>query len=508
MNKLLFFILFILLGPILGCASIEKKTRGNRLDEIKTIRQEVERIIHETDPNVNLGIMIASLDGSEVIFEKNAHRNFVPASTNKLLTLAAALHYLGPFYRFDTQILTDGFLAPGVINNLYLRGSGDPSLMDFDLLNLAYEIWQMGIKRIKGDIYVDDQIFDDVLWSHGTMWDDRQHGFSAPISGLNLNYNRIMLKTVPSYRAGQKAHVIMRPATSYIDLLANVETVANGQSPFIGLSIGQGKHRESDWPKKMNDGLHHGDTIKINGQISKNSDPRYNLMAVSDPGMMAGIFLGDQLRHLDIKLPGNTLRKKTPENAMLLTNHRSRSLAEALIDFTKVSNNIANDALVKTIAAQMSPGPGTFSAGLELIDRFLVEEVGIDTSSLITADGSGISRYNLITPSQLVKLLTYVANHFHMGPEFMAALPIGGEDGTLSFRFGDDAVKGSVRAKTGGMSGISSLAGYLTDHEHRRYAFAIMVNGFVGSASKFQRMQDRILSLVLHPDQMQLANVK
>jgi D-alanyl-D-alanine carboxypeptidase/D-alanyl-D-alanine-endopeptidase (penicillin-binding protein 4) len=224
--------------------------------------------------------------------------------------------------------------------------------------------------------------------------------------------------------------------------------------------------------------------------------------------MFAATILKEELERLGVTIKGKISRGKTPENAMVLTQHDSRSLAEALIDFTKVSNNVAHDTLVKAIAAESGVMPATSQAGLKRIVEFLKSNVGVEANELVAADGAGLSRYNLITPNQMVKLLDYSANHFHMGAEFMAALSFGGEDGLIRSRLTADAVRGQVRAKSGTMSGLSSLVGYLTDNKGERYAFAIMINNFVGSVAPYVALQDRILTSLLTTSDVAVTKVK
>ena len=121
--------------------------------------------------------------------------------------------------------------------------------------------------------------------------------------------------------------------------------------------------------------------------------------------------------------------------------------------------------------------------------------MGIPKDSIITADGSGVSRYNLITPNQMLKILVYAANHFTMGPEFMAAMPLAGQDGTLEERLLPHA--GYIRAKTGTLTNVSGLAGYYLGAHNQRFAFSIFINGFTGATSKYAKLQDEILSAFL-----------
>lgn len=476
-----------------GCSG-NKLANKSKLSTF-SLPSQIQEIINNTDPYVNIGIKIISLNDNQVLYERNADRHFVPASTIKLATVAAALYYLGPSYRFNTNILTESFdPQEGVIRNLYVQGSGDPSLMDHDLATLAHELKQQNITHITGNIYIDDYIFDDTFWSRGTMWDDRKFGFSAPVSGLNINYNRLVIKTVPAHKPNMLAHTIIKPATKYISVSSRALTKGEKTTKSLNMSV-KNANEEKSWANVTSEGLSPGDHIFINGSMPANSTPFYSLLAIKDPGLFAGTFFKEQLQLLGIKFTGQVMRKKTPLLAIKIASHQSRALSEALIDFTKISNNIANDALVKTIAAQADQKPATFSGGIKLISDFLSKEVGISKDSMITADGSGVSRYNLITPNQMLKILVYAANHFTWGPEFMAAMPLSGQDGTLGARL--SSLAGNIRAKTGSFANVSGLAGYYLGDNNKRFAFVIFINGFTGLVSKYTKLQDDILGALL-----------
>ncbi|HXW60378.1 MAG TPA: D-alanyl-D-alanine carboxypeptidase/D-alanyl-D-alanine-endopeptidase [Myxococcota bacterium] len=489
------FLILLLALVNQNCASLSTAPKREKSTDIRVLKKRFEEIIDTADPNINVGIQISSLKDGSVIYEKNASRHFIPGSTLKIVTLAAALHHLGPTYRFDTEIFAEGLNKEGTtVKSLYIKGSGDPSLMDHDLYNLAFELKQLGISHVEGNIYVDSEVFDDVLWAPGTSVEDRARGFAAPVSGLNLNYNRLLIKTTPAYNGQKLAYAIVKPATKYIKVKSNARTKSDNSGRNLSFSIEHKNGKKEEWPSPMSEGLNKGDTVVISGHMQKNSDPHYALMAVRDPAMLAGTYFKEQLKHMGIKVDGKVVAKVTPTNAVKLTSHQSRSLGEALIDFTKISNNIANDSLLKAISAQNGQRPATAKHGLKLASDFLAKEVGIDAGSLVAADGAGLSRYSLITPAQMVKILNYAALHFHMGPEFMAALPIAGQDGTLSRRLKDQRLKGNIRAKTGSMSGLHNLVGYISNNHGERFSFAFMINGFVGSAEKYIKMQEDFLA--------------
>lgn len=447
-------------------------------------------IIKNTDPSSSIGIQVYSLNDKKVVYNNNHDKLYLPASTQKLITLAAALHYLGPSYRFETKLLCDSISPNNNIKNIYIKGSGDPSFDHNNLSDLAQEIYQMNIKHIDGNIYIDDQAFDNIYWPKGSMWDDRDRGFAAPVSGLNFDYNRQVIKISPNHFENKKAYAALFPYSEYIKVQINTLT-KNGKSDI--------KYSLDKQQKDNIEGLLFGDKIIFNGQISLKSEPQYFLFAIKDPGLWAGNFLREQLERLGIKTSGKVLKAKTPPNAIFLTKHVSRSLSEALVDFTKISNDVANDSLIKAIALNAKIEPASMNEGLKLVKKFLEGEVKIDTKNLVAADGSGLSRYNLMSPGQLVDLLVYAHNNFLLAPEFIAALPIGGKDGTLRSLFRNNDFLGNIRAKTGKMTGVHNLAGFLNVND-KKYVFAIMVNNFVGSIDKFNKMQEEIFGAILESD--------
>lgn len=483
-----FIVIFLLIN---ACSN---KTNPVHITIKKTsINEAIEEIITNTDKDINIGIMAIDANSEKVIFSKNANRHFVPASSQKIITLAAALHYLGPSYRFNTYFLTDNYdHHTKTIDNLYIKGSGDPGLMEADIIKMVIELRQMGITNIKGNVFVDDTIFDDVLWSKGAMWDDRTRGYNAPVCGLNINYNKILIKTKPNFVTNHDALISIEPLNDFIKLTKKVTT--SNLATNISMIINHDSQSIS-WPSIDHQGLKKNDEIVISGTIALNSNPSYYSLAVHDPAMMLANIVNNQLKLVNINFSGDIVRKQTPNIAKRLVIFQSRTLSEALIDFIKISNDMACDALVKAIAAKENKAVGTYNTGLSLIKTFLEQEVGIKKQSIIVADGSGLSRYNLITPKQLVDLLYYAHNKFYLGPELMVALPIAGSDGTLINRLRKNN-NGYVRAKTGSMSGINSLAGYSANHKNQKIIFAIMINGFIGNSYKYTQLQDKILDIL------------
>jgi D-alanyl-D-alanine carboxypeptidase/D-alanyl-D-alanine-endopeptidase (penicillin-binding protein 4) len=478
---------------LVGCTGTQSLVNKSPTAASKAqIAEQIEMAINNVDPHLNIGVKIISLADDKVVFEKNGSRHFVPASSLKIVTVAAALHYLGASYRFETKVFADEINHKNkTAKNLYLQGSGDPSLSSTHIIQMAQEIKQMGIKTVLGDLIIDDSRFTGDPWIKGSMWDDRNFGWGAPISALTMDFNRLLIKTVPATAAGFGAYSIATPATHYFKIEGKVATKPKNSSRLITVAINK---KDLAWPPEEHVGLKKGDVVSVDGQTPVNAGPFYKTLAVADPSLFTGEFFKEQLALLGVTIKGKVERGLVPTNGTMMTSYVSRTLGEALIDFTKNTNNLANDSLVKAIAVNAGIVPATFDDGLKLVKQFLSKEVGIDEKTLVAADGSGLSRYNLVTPDQMIKVLQYSSRNFSLGAEFIASLPIAGMDGTLTRRFNNETLRQNIRAKTGTVTGILGLTGYLVGPNKELYAFAIFMNNIVGSHEKYLQLQDRILS--------------
>ena len=183
-----------------------------------------------------------------------------------------------------------------------------------------------------------------------------------------------------------------------------------------------------------------------------------------------------------------------PPDPIPIARHLSDSLAVSVRNFLKVSDNLTGEQLVKAIGAEAAGPPGDYANGLASERRFLAAEVGIDTTSMVLADGSGVSRYNLVTARQVVGLLAYMAGREDLAPAFFAALPIAGVDGTLEDRMQGTAAERRVRAKTGSLSGVSALSGYVMTEGGEHLAFSLLMEFFPGPAAPRRAVQDSIVA--------------
>ena len=445
-------------------------------NRLTILKNDIERLIHRADPTVNIGIDVVNLNTGMRLYSKNRHQRFVPASGLKLFTLAAAFDTLGIDYRFRTKLYADGKIENGVVyGNLYLQGCGDPTLKVSDLEGLASKLHVMGIHEIKGDLIVDASIFDALAVGPGWMLEDVDQlaSWNAPASGLSVDQSCLDLWIRPSKREAAPAEIIS--SLPLLELPFDVDnrtlTLAKTQQNSLDITAEKKEQRS---------------VVHIAGQLGLQSTPRKQSVPIQNPPQWVGVVFKKHLSAKQIEVRGAIKDGITPPDSIYLNEHVSDSLSAIGQTMCKESSNFIAHCLFKAIGSQMQGAPGSWKSGSKAIRQFLASAVKIDPKDLVFLDGSGLSRYNLIAPSQMIDFLTWGYRNSKYGYEFMASLPIGGVDGTLKSRFSEVRYKGKVRAKTGTMTGISSLSGFCFPDNSDPLVFTIMINGAVKPASELR----------------------
>ena len=432
---------------------------------------KINRIIESAGIDLNIGIKIVSLENNKTLYAYNSQKLLMPASTNKLYTCAAALHYLGNDHRFNTRVLKKK-------NNLVLKGGGDPDL-SIDQLDSLAEIVSKNIKKID-TLYVDDTLLDSLNYGEGWMWDEGPWWYAAPIGALSVNDNCIDFYIEPG-GVGSPASISYFPETSYITFENNSVTV-NDTLDYKKLKI------DRDWVAKNNN-------FSVTGVIMDTTRRDTLYRNIYDPSLFTGTIFrqllnehGTTVKQLSRKTQGLTDYKE-------LTVHYSDSLIVSAKNLMNESDNLTAELFVKSIGA-LDTLPGTWEVGLDSVKSFLAEQVKIDTSNIRLADGSGVSRYTLTNSDQLISLLSWVYNSKYKN-DFIYTLPRGGRPkSTLEKRLIDEGAK--VRAKTGGLSGVTNLAGYIDSPKHGPVAFSILMNGYIGSSSEYRNVQNQIVKTIIY----------
>ncbi len=468
-----------------ACATSKKMLAPpSGAQSLAELRQRLDRIL--ADPSLThswAGVKIVSLRTGETIYEHNAELLAHPASNQKLLTSAAALSLLGPAYVFRTSVACDSAAQGDSVlqGNLYLIGRGNPDLTSNDLFGLAQNLAQMGLREIRGNIICDDFYLDDVRWGNGWMWDDDPADYAPRVSALSVNKNTVVVRVKPAESIGKPARVQIDPPTDHVTLI-NTSVTVKRRSQIDSLSLP---------PLTINrKWQQHENTIVVDGAIAQDSSPREETLNVLEPEIYCGRLFRVALQTVGIVVHGGVERGLSPAKTKILAEH-SAPILSTLVNLNKPSDNLSAELLLKTIGVEKFGRPGTATKGIRAMRQFL-GSVGVDTNAVYSADGSGASHYNLITPSNLVSLLAAMWKNFAVRNEFAATLPIAGVDGTLRGRMKGTPAEGVLHAKTGTISAVSTLSGYTTTADGEELAFSMMMQHFLGGSRAIHSIQDRI----------------
>jgi D-alanyl-D-alanine carboxypeptidase/D-alanyl-D-alanine-endopeptidase (penicillin-binding protein 4) len=447
-------------------------------EQLRALRTTIDNLVKEADKQASVGVKVVLLKQNSTIYEKNASHLFTPASNTKLITAAAAYHMLGPEYRFKTKFYTDKKVGTHAIHNLYVVGAGDPTLTDKDLVAVAQRLRKLGIHDIKGSIVVDSSLFAREKasapgWSRG----DGPIFDKAPTGAFMVNHSCITIQIRPSRIAGKKPLVIIDPPAHVpIKNTATTKAVGAGHT----LHVVQGA----------------ANSLIIRGTIGKKSRTRYYRMAVTEPNLYAGNVLAAVLKAQKILVRGTVVSGIVPEKARLLEEHSSAPLDEIMVHLMKKSDNLYADALFRLFGAQSSQQAGSWANGKKAVEQFLHKTVGLDISDLKIFDGSGLSHSNKVSPNQFIELLTWIYTQSPYKENFIASLPIGGVDGSLRNRM-KQTEPHTVKAKTGNLTGVTCLSGYITPKTGLPLIFVIMVNRKNKSAVMFKRkLEDQLCNIL------------
>ena len=475
------WLLFLFCLTVLNsCATISSPTPIEPPSQtVQELRGEIETILRDRLLAAsNVGLEVFSLSNGDVLHEKDADKLYHPASTMKLITAATALVKLSPSYRFHTALYVDGVEDGRVTGNLYLKGRGDPRFGSDDLEKMIDKLVALGVKSVGGDIIVDETYFDDIRRGKGWMWDDGPlGGYYSHLSALTINHNGVHLRVSPGDKIGDSVHVNLEPPTRYVKIINEATTAAASEATTLNI--------KRQWkPVEVN-------VLTIRGSMEIGQAEVSRRVDVVEPALYCGTLLNEMLAQKGIILQGEIRHGEVPDGAMEIANHVSMPLSSILWEMNKSSDNLTAELILKTIGAESKGAPGTARKGILTINEFL-SEIGLDSSRYTFADGSGVSRYNLVTASTLTSLLTYMFRDFAVMPEYLASLPIAGVDGTLKRRMKAMEAEGILRAKTGTMRGISTLAGYTMTVDGEILAFAILMSNYKGSAKIRRSLQDKI----------------
>jgi len=496
---------------------------------VEVLRARINEVLSQPAlAHALVGIKIVSLDTGRVLFEEDAGKLLVPASNMKIYTVAAALARLGPDFRFTTSVYA--LEAPDkkgkLRGDLIIYGRGDPTFATrfngsgntdyFKAIDdLAARIAAAGVKQVEGDIVGDESYFTGPPRGASWEWDDLQWYYGADVSALTVNDNAIDLTVKPGAKAGDQCVVSAGP-----DIARIINTGARQLSGSPPVSVaatpnsapltiinsttttGRATKRELVVDRPLGQ---HG--LVISGSLPLD-DPGYTAsVSVPRPAYAFVTMLRSALERRGVSVRGRTnvvdghLRQQSAPLDMTklveLAKRESPPFSEIAAHTMKPSQNLYTELILRTLGKQFpaaDPKLTSAQAGTSVVRAFL-NEAGVANSHLALVDGSGLARQNLITAEATVQLLTYMNRHPH-AQIWRDAQPVAGVDGTLRGRMRNTVAAGNLRAKTGTLSNVSGLSGYVTSASGERLAFSMLVNHYPDDQPPRQSYMDIIAVLL------------
>ncbi len=436
----------------------------------------------------NIGIHVVDLKTGRPVYARNETRLFLPASNLKLFTTAMALMKLGPDYRFETRLIEE----PS--GDLALVGSGDPSMSGRAypyrygepagpplraIEELAAQVVANGLTSVRGDIVGDDRLYPWSPYPPSWTQDDAVGENGAPVSALTVNDNLIAVTFSAGAKPGDLAKLSLAPALEYFAIDNRILTVAAGGETRIGLTRVPGTRQ-----------------LLFEGVIPAGGASRRATVALDDPALYAACALYDALTRRGVAISGHPVARHrgsdTPYAAsegIVLATRSSPPAAELIQMADKVSENLHAELLLRE-TGRTEYKAGTREAGLLALEAFFSQIGGSGADARID-DGSGLSRNALVTPRLVTRLLTFMYGS-NQRDAWVAMLPVGGVDGTLSGRLCCASETHSIHAKTGTLNRALTLSGYAASKARGWLAFSILVNDFGASESEVRAWIDKI----------------
>jgi D-alanyl-D-alanine carboxypeptidase/D-alanyl-D-alanine-endopeptidase (penicillin-binding protein 4) len=439
------------------------------------------------------GVSVRSLRTGQVLYTHNPGTRVIPASAMKVVTMAVAADRLGWDHRFTTRLGLSGVVKDGVLEgDLIVTGDGDPSIAAQDLRTApvftewAERLTARGIRRVNGRLIGDDNVYDDEALGAGWAWDYLAAGYAAPSGALSYNENVAVLRVTPAAAAGASALVELGPAGHGLELHAAVTTAPADTA--ASLTIGR---------------LPGSAALTVRGVVAVGSRTIIRTTTIDNPTRFFVNALRLALLERGIAVSGGTWDIDDLPDAPgasrqeLIAEHRSAPLSSLIGYAMKVSQNFYGDMFLKAIG-RADRGAGSAEAGRTAV-RTTLTAWGLPTDALVMYDGSGLSRYNYASANLLVGVLEHVWRDERLRGPFVAALPVGGHDGTLESRMRGTPLDRRIQAKTGTINNVRSLAGYAETAAGDKLVFAMIANNYTAPNAQIDGAMERALELLTSP---------
>ncbi len=415
-------------------------------------------------PRQALGVVVHELNADRNLVDVQSAQPFAPASLMKLVTTAAALDMLGPTYSWRTQVLSAATLRGDVLDgDLVIRGGGDPRLTIEHLWLMLRQLRQRGVREIRGNLVLDRSAFQLDAGDPAAFDGDPDRPYNALPDALLLNYKALTFRFLPDEKAGL-VRLGMEPPLAQWSVAAPQLAGGDCQDWRANLHMHPGQH-----------GLAFDGSYPLSCGERSLAWHAWNL----SPDQYFGAVFRRIWRELGGSLQGQVQSGPTPDNAQPLVEWRSPPLIEIIRDINKYSNNVMARHVFLTLGAERQGLPGTVQKGAMTVQAWMADK-GMGIQGLQLENGSGLSRNERIAPATLAQLLNW-AWQGPLMPEYFSSLPLAGQDGTMRNRLRNAASMAHI--KTGSLSDVRGIAGYVQASSGRRYVVVAIVNHPGASAS-------------------------
>ena len=424
------------------------------------VTRQVDSLIYECLPaGTDVAMYVYDLTDRKPVYSYRADVMCRPASVQKVITSVVALQTLGKSFQFETTLAIRGEIkSDGTLDgDAYLVGGLDPALSEQDLRNMAHDLKSAGVRRVGGTLYADLSMMDSVSWGPGWCWDDAPSSFQPFISPLMVHEGFLQVQVEPSSK-GQPAKVNLFPANSFIKV---VNHSSSNDSKAGKLKI------ETDWA--------HGDnTVTISGNVTRKQSVEISMQ----PSQWFTLSLFCEYLEQEGITVNHVGYGQCPSIVQTVSVAR-HGLVPVMTHALKESDNLYAECMFLRMSKSWAAGPVGFSAAADYTKNFIDRKFGMKQASYNIVDGSGLSMYDFMSPVFMVDVLSMLYHKPDLYDLFYNALPVSGVDGTLKTRMSDKGTIGKIHAKTGSVTGASTLAGYIQTQSGHTLAFSIMNGGAV-----------------------------
>ncbi len=475
------FWVFAILVCLFSCSTFMKKKGGP--PELKSytyeeVKKQIDDILSASVGKGKAGILFENVKTGEILFSQNENEFFRPASTNKLLTTSTALNTLGLNYKYQTKLLTNGKVKDDTLfGDLIILGSGDPSFsprftrdkndMTIILKDWADILLSKNIKNIKGNIIGDDDYFDDEYFLDSWYGGERAEWFSTEVSGLSFNDNCIDLFFTGGKTPDEPPSVKFLPNTKYVEIINKAKTVENNAKDVY-----------FDREDKSN-------VITATGEVQAGKLKKA-WATVYNPTLFCATVLKETLQEKGIAVEGEAkdiddIADKAPykNNLETITFYESPVLPELIMVVNRISHNFYAEQIYRTLGKVLK-NEGSFKASAEAVQDFLKKN-NIYKEGHAMVDGSGLSKFNQVSPRIFNDLLKYMYKS-ESWKILLDSLPQGGVRGTLSSRFKNSErekfLGKNVFGKTGYIRKTVTLVGFITEDNGNNMVFSCLLNDY------------------------------